>query len=104
MRGSILTILVISLILGVACVTGKTNAPPETAATEKPEAFPDVARIAKEELRQMLANPDVIVLDCRPVEQWRQSPLKIPGAVYADPYDVESWAPRYPKDKTLVLY
>ena len=52
----------------------------------------------------MLANTDVIILDCRPAEQWRLSPQKIPGAVYADPYDVESWAHKYPKDKTLVLY
>ncbi len=104
MSGSILAILVISLILGVACVTGKANTPPETAVAEKPGAFPEVSRITKEELRKMLTNLDVIVLDCRPVEQWRQSPKKIPGAVYADPYDIESWADKYPKDKTLVFY
>jgi 3-mercaptopyruvate sulfurtransferase SseA len=104
MRSLIPTILVISLILGVACVPGKTSAPPKTAATEKPGAFPEVPRVTKKELRHMLTNPDVIVLDCRPVEQWRQSPQKIPGAVYADPHHVDSWAHGYPKDKILVMY
>jgi len=52
----------------------------------------------------MLGNPDVVILDCRPVEQWRFSDQKIPGAVHEDPMDVESWAGKYSKDKTIVIY
>jgi len=64
----------------------------------------DVPRITKEELKSMLGNPDVVILDVRGAKQWKASEKKIKGAVWEDPGDMESWTDKYPKDKTLVLY
>jgi hypothetical protein len=61
-------------------------------------------RISKEELRAMLGNPDLIIVDARTSGSWEESKLKIQGAVREDPKDAKSWAEKYSKDKTLVLY
>ncbi len=66
-----------------------------------PAIAADVPRITKEELKSMLGNPDVVILDVRGRQA---SGRKIKGAVWEDSKDVESWADKYPKDKTLVLY
>jgi 3-mercaptopyruvate sulfurtransferase SseA len=84
--------MALALGLSMACVPAQT-------ATSK-----DVPKITKEQLRSMLDNPDVIILDVRPEEQWKASELKIRGAVHEDPDTVESWADKYQKDKTLILY
>ena len=47
---------------------------------------------------------DVIILDVRLLSQWKRAELKIPGAIYEDPREVDSWLEKYPKDKTLVFY
>ena len=66
-----------------------------------PAIAADVPRITKEELKSMLGNPDVFIVDVRGRQA---SGRKIKGAVWEDSKDVESWADKYPKDKTLVLY
>jgi predicted sulfurtransferase len=64
-----------------------------------------VPRMTKEELKSLLGNPDVIVLDVRIAGEWKRDALKIQGAVREDPEkDYRSWATKYPKDKTLVFY
>jgi rhodanese-related sulfurtransferase len=64
-----------------------------------------VPRLAKEELRDMLGKPDVVIIDVRLKEQWDSSNVKIPGAQREEPGEkAESWALKYPKDKTIVLY
>lgn len=64
----------------------------------------DIARISAEELRAMLGSPDIVVIDVRTEKDWKSSRLKIPGAVWEDFQEVEKWGPKYPKDKTIVLY
>jgi len=65
----------------------------------------EVLRMAKEELKPMLGRPDVVVVDVRIGKEWEDSKWKIQGAIREDPEkDVKSWASKYPKDKTLVLY
>jgi hypothetical protein len=64
----------------------------------------EAPRMAKEELKGMLGNPDVLVIDVRTQRDWKESDLKIKGSVREDPGAVESWANKYPKDKTLVFY
>ena len=64
----------------------------------------DVPRMTKEELKPMLGNPDLVVIDVRLGGDWAESDLKIKGAVRENPRDVDSWADKYLKDKTLVLY
>jgi len=64
-----------------------------------------VPRMTKEELKSLLGNPDVIILDVRESGDWKESKWKIPGAVREDSEkDLNTWADRYPKDKTLVFY
>ena len=64
----------------------------------------DVPSVTKEELKAMLDDPAVLVLDVRRASDWQSSEFKIKGAIFADPSDYSSWAKTYPKDKTLVLY
>ena len=63
-----------------------------------------VPKMTKEELRAMLDNPDVIVLDVRVGRDWKASEYKIEGAVRVEHSEVKSWASRYGKDKTFVIY
>ncbi len=64
-----------------------------------------VPRMTKEELKSLLSNPDVIILDVRLPGEWKRSDVKIKGAVREDPEkDYKTWASKYPKDKTLVFY
>ncbi len=63
-----------------------------------------VPRMTKQALRAVMGNPDVIIIDVRQPGDWANSDLKIKGAVREDPEAVQSWANKYPKDKTLVFY
>lgn len=64
----------------------------------------DAQRITVDELRGMLGKPDVVVLDVRADKDWSSSSAKIQGAVREEPMKAASWALRYPKEKTYVLY
>jgi len=69
------------------------------------DALAQTDRISKEELKSMLGRPDVVVIDVRQPGDLEKSTLKIKGAVREDPrQDVKSWADKYSKDKTIVLY
>jgi rhodanese-related sulfurtransferase len=66
---------------------------------------PKVPRITKEELKPILDNPGVIVLDVRIGDEWKKSDKKIKGAIREDPEkDFKVWALNYQKDKTIVFY
>ena len=64
----------------------------------------DVPRITKEELKSKLGDRDIVILDVRRSGDWKASSSKVRGAVREDPADVDSWAAKYPKQKTLILY
>jgi len=64
----------------------------------------DVPRMTKEELKGMLGNPEVTLIDVRANADWTGSNLKIKGAVREDPRKLNTWEDKYPKDKTLVFY
>ena len=98
MRGLVLLVtgLMVSLLIaGPSFVTG--------AADDK-VPFPEIPRITKEQLKEMLGKPDVVIIDARPVEQWKYSDQLIPGAAHEDPLMVESWARKYDKTKKIVIY
>lgn len=86
-KGVAWTLLVLGLAGGAA--------PPAGAGGEAP-------RMAKEELRPLLGDPDVVVIDVRIGGD--RAPTRIPGSVYENASDVESWAGKYPKGKRIVLY
>lgn len=64
----------------------------------------EVPRITKEEVKEMLGNPDVTIIDVRLGVDSNSNKLRIKGAVREDPKNVSSWIDKYPKDKTLIFY
>jgi predicted sulfurtransferase len=92
MRSMLKMIVFIGVSVSIGCVSANT-------ATSK-----DIAKITVQELRSMLGDPDVIIVDVRHEQQWRAGELKIRGAVHENPDAVGSWAERYQRDKTLILY
>ena len=64
----------------------------------------EISRISKEELKSMLGKPEVVVIDVRTLWDRKMSLKQIKGAVREDPGDVKSWAKKYSKEKTIVLY
>ena len=61
-------------------------------------------RITPEELKSMLGDSNLVIVDVRRNLDWDSSEYKIKGAVRADPAKVESWASSFGKDKTFVIY
>jgi len=64
----------------------------------------EAPRIAKEEVKALLNDPNVALLDARITQDWKKSDKKIKGAVRVDPLDVGTWAGKYPKDKKIIVY
>lgn len=65
----------------------------------------EAPRIMKEQLLSMMGNPDVVILDVRESESYKDSQWKIKGALREDPTkDVKTWAKKYPQESTLVFY
>jgi len=64
----------------------------------------EAPRMTKDELKAMLSNPDLVIIDVRYGKDWTDNDLKIQGAVREDPKAFDSWANKYAKDKTLILY
>lgn len=70
---------------------------PSYSASKAPVIF-------KEELRRMLDDPGVTIIDVRVEGAWKSSDRKIKGAVWEDPDRVNEWAGNYPKERAIVLY
>ncbi len=64
----------------------------------------EVPRIGKEELRDRLGMPDLVIVDVRSGSDWKGSEFKLPGAFHGDPEDVASWMNEIDKSKEIVLY
>ena len=60
--------------------------------------------MTKETLKEMLGDPNVVILDVRTGSDWRASESKIKGAVRVEKKDLAGLADKYEKDKTLVFY
>ncbi len=63
-----------------------------------------IKRISIDELKNMLNNPDLTIIDVRIENDWENSNMKIKGAAREDYMRVETWADKYPKDKLIVVY
>jgi len=64
----------------------------------------DIPRMKKDELKGMLDNPQLVIIDVRAEGDWNGDQSKIKGAIREDPESVKTWAEKYTKDKTIVLY
>ena len=76
-------------------------APNRTAARA---ASIEVPRISTERAMRMHGSPDVIFIDVRTAKAWWRSTAKIARATREEPDAVGQWAPKYGKNKTLILY
>ena len=87
-RGWVLSVAVMGIFLVVAafCRAGEEE------------------KMKKEDLKPLLGNPEVVVIDVRTHGDYESSPFKIQGAVRENPIEVDTWSRKYPEDKTLVLY
>jgi hypothetical protein len=93
-------LLVMGLVLTVL-VAGPSFV---TGAADDKLPFPEVPRITKEQLKELLGKSDLVIIDARPVEQWKYSDQMIPGTSHEDPLAVDSWAQKYDKNKRMVIY
>ena len=64
----------------------------------------EVPLISVEQTKQMLGNPEVVIIDVRTAKTWWRSRTKILNAVREELGSVKKWAGKYPKDKTLIFY
>jgi rhodanese-related sulfurtransferase len=69
-----------------------------------PAGASETPRISKDELKNMLDDPGVVVIDVRAYTDWILSTEKIRGAVREDYRDFDDWSAKYTRDKTVVLY
>ena len=67
-------------------------------------AAADIARMTKEELKAMMNNPKVVIVDVRTNPEWNLAKVKIKGAVREDASKVKSWIEKYSPDKTYIFY
>ncbi len=76
-----------------------------TGYTAPPSSVEQVPRLTKEQVRDMLGKPDVVIIDIRFIKQYEQSDRKIPGAVFVQPENFDEFVKNHPqKDRTYVLY
>lgn len=93
MNNRVIAVIGAGLVLGILLLLSGTDV---SAQVEK---------MSKEELKAMLGKPELVVIDVRQAADLAKSNQKIKGAVREDPkVEVKSWADKYPKDKTIVLY
>jgi rhodanese-related sulfurtransferase len=90
-RHTIMVVVGFLLIITVGCLARRS-------------AEEQVPMITPEELKAMLGNPDVVIVDVRTQADWKRSDLEIKGAIREDPEAFATWAGKLPKDKTLVFY
>jgi hypothetical protein len=60
--------------------------------------------MTKEDLKEKLGSPDIVIIDVRVGGSWTSSEVKIKNAVREDPQNADTWMNKYAKDKTLILY
>jgi rhodanese-related sulfurtransferase len=89
-----LIVMLIVLIMGQAT----------TVLLAAPTAEAGVSLITAEELKARLGDPAITIVDVRLAAHWNTSDRKIVGAVREDPEAVESWAGKYARERTLILY
>ena len=92
------------IICVLAMTVGLSGSSTVSGASQETIPFPEVPRISKEEVKELLGKSGAILLDCRPDEQWRASEQKLPGAVHENPLETKTWASKYPKDAKIIVY
>jgi rhodanese-related sulfurtransferase len=63
-----------------------------------------ITLISKDQLKEELTKPDIIVIDVRADHDWDSSHWKIKGAQRQVPAEDKEWMGKYSKDQKIVLY
>ena len=63
-----------------------------------------VSKISVDEVKQLLDQPDTIIIDVRTPRNWWRSGKKILTALREDPSKVDQWLQKYTKAQTLIFY
>ncbi len=98
---SLLSLILLSLAGGVGCMAATEKA--TDAGEFCPITVQDVPRMSVDELKSRLGDPALMIIDIRSPGDWNSSSTKIKGAVRESLDKIEEWAPRYDKDKNIVL-
>ena len=69
-----------------------------------PAGASEISIISDIQLKRILDNPEIVIIDVRGSKDWRSSNTKIKGAVRRIPKNFESWAHDFSTDKELILY
>jgi len=88
-KNSFLTMIVLAIFLTLLTSIGITA---------------DVNKMTKEQLKNIMDDDTVSILDARKGRDWSSSEFKIKGADRVDPKKFDISSAIYPKDNTLVLY
>ncbi len=88
------TVMILLLMFACSVVTAAASSP----------STDDAPRITKEEVKALIGDPGVVILDARTDWSWSGSDRKIKGAMRVEPNDVASWAGSIPKGKMVVVY
>ena len=83
--------------LAVICLAMVFMAAISARAAEAP-------RMSAEQLKSMIDDPNVIIIDVRQDSDLAESNAKIKGAHRENPAQPTAWMNKYPKDKTIVFY
>ena len=99
---SVLSVVLLLLAGASGCIAATEKAPDEGEVCLI--AVQDVPRMPVDELKSRLSDPSLILVDVRAPGDWSTSSTKIKGAFREALDKIEEWAPRYDKDKSIVLY
>jgi rhodanese-related sulfurtransferase len=64
----------------------------------------DLKYITPAGLKARLGAKDLLIIDVRQPGDWGRSSTKIPGAVRQNPQEAETWGPKLPRGRQIVLY
>ena len=88
-----ITVLCLTMLTGIA-----------GCASTKMTSSSDVPRMSIDTLFTQMDDPSIRILDVRLPSSQKSGMMKIKGAIRENPNDYLSWAEKYPKSQTLVLY
>lgn len=93
-------LLMVGAFLTLACSGPKSK--PQSVAAGVPSI--QAPAITASELRDVLHQPHVTVIDVRIETDWSSSGSKIPGSIRRDPNNVQAWIDGLDKSKLVVTY
>lgn len=88
--------VMIPLLLMICLVTA--------ASLDRTRAQAQAPRIAPDKAKQLVGREGVVFIDVRQSADWRESGLKIAGAVREDPALVAGWMEKYSPEAVLIFY